>query len=753
MSLAPGTRVHIVGVAGAGMSALAILLAESGCLVSGCDQGNAAVLAELAERGVAVSPEHDASHVDDADVVLWSPAVRVDHPELAAARAAGREMMARPAVLAELASRSRLVGLTGTHGKTTATSMLVCIMAAAGRDDARLVGAAVRGVGANGHWGPGDLLCEVDESYGAFAELAPYALGLLNVEADHLDHYGSLAKLESAFAAVLDRCAGPVVVWSDDPGVRRVVALSDHPVIPVGTADAEWTVSRSPAAAPGMLTRFRLSGERELDVELRVPGAHNIANAAVAAVLALQLGVEPEAVRRGLAAFSGAPRRFELRGRWRGATVIDDYAHLPGEIAATVAAARDLGYERLAAVFQPHRVTRTAALADDYAPAFDALSCVVITDIYRAGEENPEGLTGEVVAGPIRRRGASPVYYGATLADAAAELREHAGDVEALLVLGAGDVTGVLDFLELDDAATDHFWGEDPRVEYDADLGACSTYRVGGSVTALVTLASLEDLDEMSERLASSPRPLWPIGNGSNLLVADGRHDAVAVRLAGDFDALEWRDDGDAVLVVAGAAMDLPVAARRLGAEGIRGFEWAVGVPGSFGGAVSMNAGGHGSDMRASVTRVEVWARGTREWRDAAALDFGYRRSALAPGEIVTRVEMRLRRGDAAAAKAEMSEIVRWRREHQPGGANAGSVFANPEGDSAGRLIELAGLKGLRRGRARVSDKHANFIIADPDATAADVAALIGFVRDTVAQRCGVTLVSEHRFLGFERAP
>jgi UDP-N-acetylmuramate dehydrogenase len=204
--------------------------------------------------------------------------------------------------------------------------------------------------------------------------------------------------------------------------------------------------------------------------------------------------------------------------------------------------------------------------------------------------------------------------------------------------------------------------------------------------------------------------------------------------------------------VVAGAGLDLPVAARRLAGEGVVGFEWAVGVPGTFGGAVAMNAGGHGSDMKASVRGVEVWSDGRRQWRDSHEMAFSYRSSALKPGEIVTRVELGLHRGDVDRARAQISDIVRWRREHQPGGANAGSVFRNPEGDSAGRMIEAAGLRGYRLGSATVSDKHANFIIADAGGAAGDVMALMRHVRSSVGEATGVWLETEHRLVGFGEA-
>ncbi|MBW4030739.1 MAG: UDP-N-acetylmuramate--L-alanine ligase [Acidobacteria bacterium] len=762
-----GVRVHIVGVAGAGMSALAVYLKGYGCVVSGCDAANSPVLEQLRELGVAVTSSHDARHVANADVLLWSPAVASTHPELEAAREHGVALMTRAQVLGEVSAHSRVIGITGTHGKTTATSMLVHIMRAAGRDDSRLVGATLRGVGFAGHHGVGDVIAEVDESYGAFSELTPFALGLLNVEADHLDHYGSLENLEAAFVDVLSRSTGPVVVWGDDPGARRVASQLRRPWTSVGTDDqAQWVLREVALDRYG--SRARLVGPREVVIELGVIGRHNLANAAVAAVLALSLDVPLEAVGAGLARFRGAPRRFERVATWRGVDVVDDYAHLPGEIAATVAAARAAGYQRIVAVFQPHRVTRTLNVGDAFAPSFDDVDTVIVTDIYTAGEDNPRGVTGEVVADVLRRRGRTATYYAATLGESAAVLERVASDADLVLLLGAGNVNEVLEHLEASrdlPRATDagdpvgvpgapggvrrFFLGTGPHVTYDAALGARTTYRVGGSVAALVTLGSEDDLGEFCARAGGAERPVVVIGNGSNLLVADGWHDVVAVRLAGEFLEVTVSDDDQGVLVVVGAGIDLPVVARRLAGEGVVGFEWAVGVPGTFGGAVAMNAGGHGSEMRASVQRVQVCARGRLRWRDAREMDFSYRSSALAAGEIVTRVALRLRRGDAAAARAHIGEIVRWRREHQPGGANAGSVFRNPEGDSAGRLIEAAGLKGYRRGTAAISDKHANFIIADADGSANDVMLVMRDVRSRVGETTGVWLETEHRFVGF----
>jgi UDP-N-acetylmuramate--alanine ligase len=444
ITLGPGTKVHVVGVGGAGMSGLALLLTEMGCRVSGSDAVESPVLDELRRSGVEVAVGHDAAHGLGAQIVVWSPAVATDNPELVSAREHGATLLNRAEMLSMLAKLQPVIGLTGTHGKTTATSMMVHVLRAAGRDDSRLLGAPVTDVGANGHWGSGSLVLEVDESYGTFSLLAPYALGLLNVEADHLDHYGTLETLEDAFARLLARTTGPVAVWSDDEGARRVAALSHRDVLSVGTGDnATWRVTDVGLQRGG--ASFVLRGPQEtLELTLSVTGNHNVANAAVVAVLALNLGVSARVIAAGLLAFVGAPRRFQLLGRWRGVDVYEDYAHLPGEIAATLASARSIGYERITAVFQPHRVTRTITLAPQFVDAFLDANTVIVTDIYRAGEENPEGITGEIIANHIRlsRPGAS-CAYGATFGDVLEILEVHHDESDVILLLGAGDIANL----------------------------------------------------------------------------------------------------------------------------------------------------------------------------------------------------------------------------------------------------------------------------------------------------------------------
>ena len=288
----------------------------------------------------------------------------------------------------------------------------------------------------------------------------------------------------------------------------------------------------------------------------------------------------------------------------------------------------------------------------------------------------------------------------------------------------------------------------------DTPLGERTTYRVGGAAALLVEARSMADLERVAQALAGSEVAVLVVGRGSNLLVADAGFGGLAVVLVGEFEAIGpiAEDPDGAVSVRAGGAVALPVLARRCSDQGLVGLEWAVGVPGSVGGGVRMNAGGHGDDVASSLHSAEVFdlRRATLEVRPTRSLGLSYRRSNLAAHEAVTAATFTVSRGDPAAARERVAEIVRWRREHQPGGPNCGSVFQNPPGDHAARLIEAAGAKGRRHGTATVSDKHANFIQADRDGRADDVAALIGEVRDLVAADSGVALATEVVFVGFE---
>ncbi len=285
------------------------------------------------------------------------------------------------------------------------------------------------------------------------------------------------------------------------------------------------------------------------------------------------------------------------------------------------------------------------------------------------------------------------------------------------------------------------------RAERDVPIGELTTYRVGGRAALLVRAETDDDLAAVAEAVRASAVPVLVIGNGSNLLIAETGFAGVALVLGERFAQVII----DGLVVRAGGGASMPVVARRSAAAGLTGFEWAVGVPGSIGGGVRMNAGGHGSDLAASLVRVRRFdlRNGEDTQVSAAQLDLGFRRSNIDRDQVVLEAELRLAEGDRETAEAAITEIVRWRRENQPGGANAGSVFVNPPGESAGRLVDLSGCKGLRLGTAQVSSKHANFIQADDGGSADDIFALMLDVQARVHRHTGVLLRPETRLIGF----
>jgi UDP-N-acetylmuramate dehydrogenase len=292
--------------------------------------------------------------------------------------------------------------------------------------------------------------------------------------------------------------------------------------------------------------------------------------------------------------------------------------------------------------------------------------------------------------------------------------------------------------------------GYESEIAEHRPIGPYTTYKVGGSARVLTEVATRSDLALLGSAVRDAGLPVLIVGRGSNLLVADAGFSGVMIVLGAGFAEAEFAG----TFVTAGGAVALPALARQSVSKGLTGFEWAVGVPGSIGGAVRMNAGGHGADIAASLVRVDVYDLDAADFQTISARDLAlsYRSSALGSAQIVVSASIQLELGDRATSQAELSEIVRWRREHQPGGQNAGSVFTNPEGTSAGALIDQTGLKGFRIGTARVSEKHANFIQSDPNGSADDIRALMQAIQDRVKEATGIHLHPETVLVGFESA-
>ena len=443
LDLSTPQRLHVVGVGGPGMSAVAIVLAEMGHRVSGSDIRDRPVLDRLRAGGVDVHIGHQRSHVEGCAAVTYSTAVPERNVELEQSRADGITTLRRAGMLASICARAKSLGVAGTHGKTTTTSMLMLILAEAQLRPSFVIGGDVTDMGTGAQWTGGEwLVVEADESDGTHLELPLHGTILTNVEADHLDHYGTFAEIEAGFDRYLAQIPGPKVLCSDDEVCRRLAA--GHDTITYGTGPEAQVRAVDLVARDGSF-RFGVerNGERLGTVDLPLRGIHNVRNATGALAMALAIGVPFVDAAAALARFGGVARRFDIRGTSGGATLVDDYAHLPTEIAAVLAAAKGSGdgWTRVVAVFQPNRFNRMAVLWPEYADAFVDADVVVLTDIYASGTTPIPGVTGKLVVNAVvDAHSDARVVWLPRRADlvefVARELRE--GDV--CISMGCGDI-------------------------------------------------------------------------------------------------------------------------------------------------------------------------------------------------------------------------------------------------------------------------------------------------------------------------
>jgi UDP-N-acetylmuramate--alanine ligase len=454
IDLGRGRRtVHLVGVGGAGMSGLARLLLAAGHRVTGSDRSESATLEALRELGAEVWAGHDGARLGRPDLVVASTAIRATNPELVAARILDIPVLGRAQLLALLMAGKVGIAVAGTHGKTTTTGMVVAILEAAGLDPSFAVGGDFKASGVNAAAGRGPhFVAEADESDGSFLELAPAVAVVTNVEADHLDHWGDLEAVEAAFRAFVGRLPadGAAVLCADDPGALDLAGAAGCQVVTYGLA-ADAAVRGEVLALDGRGARFAVvaGGERLGEVSLVVPGRHNVANALGAIAAAMAAGAPFEAAAAALARFTGAARRFHLRAEVAGVTVVDDYAHHPTEVAASLAAARLGGWKRVMAVFQPHLYSRTRLFAGEFGRALaGGADLVVVADVYAAREDPEPGVDGALVAGSARRaRPDLDCVYEPDRAALAARVAALVEPGDLVITLGAGDITTLADEL------------------------------------------------------------------------------------------------------------------------------------------------------------------------------------------------------------------------------------------------------------------------------------------------------------------
>ena len=438
-------RIHLVGIGGIGMSGIAEVLLTLGYSVSGSDLKSSPITERLRNLGATVHEGHRAEQVHGAHVVVVSSAVRPDNPEIVEAHRLKIPVIPRAEMLGELMRLKYGIAVAGAHGKTTTTSLVASVLAAAGFDPTFVVGGRVNQAGTTARLGRGDyMVVEADESDRTFLLLAPVVAVVTNIDREHLDHYHSLEEIQEAFTQFVNRVPfyGAAVLCLDDPNVRAVLPQVKRPVISYGLADQADLVIRK-VELRGLDSEFCLTfrgkdlGAFQLSA---APGIHNVRNAAAAAAVALYLNIPADSIREGLEKFTGVGRRFEVKGTVNSVTLIDDYGHHPTEIRATLEAARICRYGRLLVLFQPHRYTRTQHLWDDFCHAFDLADVLVLTDIYAASETPIPGITGEALAEAIRAAGHKNVVFRSSMQEGIEHLLHASRPGDAILTIGAGNV-------------------------------------------------------------------------------------------------------------------------------------------------------------------------------------------------------------------------------------------------------------------------------------------------------------------------
>ncbi len=744
-------RIHLIGIAGSGMSPLADIFIDLGHEVTGSDLKEAPE--RLRDRGVRMQIGHRAENLGNAEVVIASAAVPDSNPEWAEAGKRGLPRLRRTEVLAQLASHKKLVAVLGSHGKTTTSTMLAHIWKEAGQDPCFYLGGYAPSLGASGAWKSGAwLVAEVDESEGAPAQLKPAAAILLNADLEHVDRYPNEQAVVDAYRKVLGQVSGPLVVVAKEEkaAMDAAGALAAKKTFGWEKSGADYTGTWKGEDKDGVSFTAKKGTEDLGTFRVAAPGRHNAANALGALALSHEAGLAVEKIRQGLAAFRRADRRFTVLLSTPELEVVDDYAHHPREVAATIEAAKARGRKRVVAVFQPHRHTRLSSFLGGFVEALARADAVVVLPVYAAGENAIEGSGSAVLATQLTEKQVS-VELAGSMPEAGSIRGKIWQEGDLFLVMGAGDSTHLahriaqeaplfLEIRRLVAGQGDVRWYE-PMQKH-------TTIRIGGPAQVWFEPDSEEVLAKVVRHCSAKKISLTVIGRGSNLLVRDGGLPGVSVNL-GKPGMSKIEAVGGKIRAGAGARLKQIVAAAR--AAGVGGLEFMEGIPGALGGAMRMNAGAMDSWTFEVVEAVRVMDR-TGQVKEVPAAEFEvkYRKVPRLETDIAVGAVLK---GSSVKPEEIAERLKQYRRKRwdsQPAAPSAGCIFKNAATIPAGKLIDELGLKDTAVGGARISPVHGNFIVNQGGAKAADVLALMEKVRARAKADRGIELEPEVIVLGVD---
>jgi UDP-N-acetylmuramate--alanine ligase len=745
-------RIHLIGVAGSGMSGIAGLLLALGHRVSGCDRVSTLETRRLETLGLKFYLPQTEETVRGAELIVYSSAIRSGNLAFDEAVKLGLPMVRRAEALAAMMQIKKGIVIAGMHGKTTTSSMTAHVLRVGGLNPSHYVGAEIPILGTNAHWEPNGeyLVAEGDESDGTLRIYHAEHAILLNIEEEHLDYYSDLAAIEQVFNRFLDQVTGKVVYCADDPHAARLCSSRSNS-ISYGKSETALYRYRNFAGGPsGSHFEVWRADQCLGGLTLGVPGAHNVSNALGTAALATEIGVPFHKIVEALESFRGARRRFEIKLQTSEYTVVDDYGHHPTEIKATLETARSLNCKRLMVLFQPHRYSRTKALQTKFGSSFDLADLVYVTDIYAASEAPIAGVSGNTIVAAINAHQPSAAVYVPKRSLLHREIGRIAQPGDLILSLGAGDIheeaTKLVKDLEVSAQLREVMGAGEVRL-YEP-LAKHTTLRTGGPAQFWVEPETRGGLANVLEFCAVNRLPVMFIGRGSNLLVRDGGIAGVVLHLnRGDFVGLTV--EGAEIQVGAGVRLKQVAAAARN--AGIGGLEWMEGIPGSVGGSLRMNAGAMGAETFEKIVSVQVVSsRGEFETLQPGEMQVQYRNVPTLRDRYAVSAVFRGEEASLDAIDRRLMESSRKRKTTQPIAASAGCIFKNPREIPAGKLVEELGLKNRRVGAARVSEVHGNFVVNDGGARSEEILQLIAEIQSIAKKQRGIDLQTEVQIVGVD---
>jgi UDP-N-acetylmuramate--alanine ligase len=744
-------KIHLVGVAGSGMSGIAALLLDLGHEVSGSDKGRTIETDRLQRLGLRFHEQHRAKDASDAGLVVFSSAIKPDNPILVSAHESGQPAVRRAEALSAIMHGKRAIVIAGMHGKTTTSAMTAHVLREAGLHPSHYVGAEIPILGSNAHWDPrGEyFVAEGDESDGTLRCFYPELALILNIEEEHLDFYVDLAAIEKVFAQLIEQTTGTIFYNADDANAARLCAQRKTVVSYGFSENADYRGTDIELRDFASVFCVYLRGQQMGEAVLNVPGQHNVHNAIGVIALANEVGIPFEKIAASLRKFEHARRRFEIKYSSDRFLLVDDYAHHPTEIGATLRTARSTRRKRVLTMFQPHRFSRTKALCHEFGCAFDDADRIVVTDVYAASEASIPGISGQTIADEIVRHGHRGVSYQPRLDWVHRDVGNMLTSGDLVLSLGAGNIHEQLSILAADLVIAEKLKtivGEEGDVRLYEPLSKHTTLRVGGPAQFWVEPRNETAFSELIRFCRDESLPLFVIGRGSNLLVRDGGIRGVVVRpCGGDFDRIEV-DDNE---ITAGVGAKLKEVAYAGKAAGIGGLEWMEGIPGAVGGGLRMNAGAMGAQTFENIVRLRYLdVEGNPHTKSREELDVRYRNFPLLERNFAVSATFRGHAAPREQIEERLQESQVKRRTSQPIAKSAGCIFKNTDSIPAGKLVDELGLKNSCVGKARVSEMHGNFIVNDGGATAAEMLELIDKMKATARAQRGIELEIEVQIVG-----